>query len=76
METTEVLDITVLTPTEKHSTVFQHFDSLHAGEAFYVLNDHDPKPLYYQLVAEKGKVFDWKYEQQGPVWWKVLVKKK
>jgi regulator of cell morphogenesis and NO signaling len=69
------LNVTLLEPKLKHPTIFKHFDSLKPGEAFYILNDHDPKPLYYQLIAERGNVFSWKYEEQGPLWWKVLIKK-
>lgn len=69
------LNVTLLEPKLKHPTIFKHFDSLQPGEAFYILNDHDPKPLYYQMIAERGNVFTWKYEEKGPVWWKVLIQK-
>jgi len=69
------LNVTLLEPRLKHPTVFKNFDALEPGEAFYILNDHDPKPLYYQLIAERGNVFTWKYEEQGPIWWKVLIQK-
>ena len=40
------LNVTLIQPKMKHPTIFQHFDALEAGEAFRILNDHDPKPLY------------------------------
>jgi regulator of cell morphogenesis and NO signaling len=40
-----------------------------------ILNDHDPKPLYYQMIAERGNIFSWTYEEQGPSWWKVTIRK-
>src|SRR5215218_8755775 len=49
-----VLDVTLLEPRLKHPTIFKHFDALTQGNAFQILNDHDPKPLYYQLIAERG----------------------
>jgi regulator of cell morphogenesis and NO signaling len=69
------LNVTLLEPKLKHPGIFNHFDALQPGEAFYILNDHDPKPLYYQMIATRGKIFTWKYEQEGPLWWKVLIRK-
>jgi regulator of cell morphogenesis and NO signaling len=57
METIETLDVTVIEPKFKHPTIFQKFDELQEGEAFIIHNDHDPKPLYYQLIGERGNVF-------------------
>jgi regulator of cell morphogenesis and NO signaling len=47
-----------------------------AGEAFIINNDHDPKPLYYQLLAERGQVFTWDYLENGPQVWQVKIAKK
>ncbi|HEV2483017.1 MAG TPA: iron-sulfur cluster repair di-iron protein [Puia sp.] len=68
-----LLDVTVLEPRQKHPTIFNRFDALTQGEVLTVLNDHDPKPLYYQLLAERGDVFRWEYLEQGPEWWKVRI---
>lgn len=70
-----VLNVTLIEPRLKHPTIFKHFDALNAGEAFQILNDHDPKPLYYQLLGERGNIFTWSYLQQGPQWWQVQIKK-
>ncbi len=69
------LNVTQLPPKLKHPTIFERFDMLQPGEAFRILNDHDPKPLYYQLIAERGNIFSWTYLEKGPVWWKVQIKK-
>ena len=69
------LNVTLLEPTLKHPAVFKQFDELPAGGAFYIFNDHDPKPLYYQMIAERGNIFTWSYEQKGPQTWKVLIQK-
>ena len=74
-EINPILNVTLLEPKLKHPTIFQWFDDLPAGKAFYILNDHDPKPLYYQMIAERGNVFSWQYEEKGPQCWKVLIKK-
>lgn len=70
-----VLNVTLIEPRLKHPTIFKHFDALKEGEAFQILNDHDPKPLYYQLLGERGNIFSWSYLQQGPQWWRVQIKK-
>lgn len=72
---TPVLNVTLLEPRQKHPTIFRCFDALEAGKAFQILNDHDPKPLYYQLLAERGKTFSWQYLESGPKWWRVEIGK-
>lgn len=73
---TEHLYIPALPAALKHPTVFRKFDALQNGEGFILVNDHDPKPLYYQLLAERGAVFHWQYMEQGPQQWQVEIKKK
>jgi regulator of cell morphogenesis and NO signaling len=70
------LDVTVLEPRQKHPTIFNRFDELSEGEGLTILNDHDPKPLYYQLLGERGNIFNWEYLEQGPEWWKVKITKR
>ncbi len=71
----EILDVTQIEPRLKHPTIFQKFDALSGGEAFVIHNDHDPKPLYYQMVAERGETFDWEYLEEGPEIWEVKISK-
>jgi regulator of cell morphogenesis and NO signaling len=70
------LDVTVIEPRYKHSTIYEHFDALEEGEAFVIHNDHDPKPLYYALINDRGNIFDWEYLQAGPDIWEVKIGKK
>lgn len=72
---TATLDVTQIEPRLKHPTIFEHFDSLVQGEGFEILNDHDPKPLYYQLLGERGNIFTWEYVENGPEWWRVRIHK-
>lgn len=73
--TDNILDVTLLEPRQKHPTIFARFDALDQGESLTIHNDHDPKPLYYQLVGERGNSFNWEYLEQGPDWWKVKISK-
>jgi regulator of cell morphogenesis and NO signaling len=75
MMTQEVLDVTAIEPRLKHPTIFQHFDQLQPGEHFVIHNDHDPRPLYYQLLAERGNIFTWNYLLDGPEYWEVKIGK-
>ena len=78
MQTTieNILNVTLLEPRLKHPTIFNHFDELQGGESLTIHNDHDPKPLYYQLLGERGNIFTWEYLEQGPEWWKVKITKR
>lgn len=71
----EELIVTQIEPKLKHPTIFKHFDALDNGEGFIINNDHDPKPLYYQLLGERGNTFSWKYLEEGPETWRVQISK-
>jgi uncharacterized protein (DUF2249 family) len=70
------LDVRTLAPRERHPLIFKTFNDLVPGEAFMLVNDHDPKPLYYQFQAELGPIFDWDYVESGPETWRVMVARK
>lgn len=74
--TENILNVTLLEPRQKHPTIFVRFDELVEGESLTIHNDHDPKPLYYQLLGERGNIFEWQYLEQGPEWWKVKISKR
>lgn len=68
-------DIRPFPPTERHEMFYKAFRDIQPGEAFEFVNDHDPKPLYYQMEAESTEPFRWEYLQEGPEAWKVRVVK-
>src|SRR5690554_6440494 len=72
---TAVLDVTQIEPRLKHPTIFEHFDALEQGESFIIHNDHDPRPLYYQMLGERGNIFTWVYLESGPEKWQVQIAK-
>lgn len=76
METMNTLNVTALEPRLKHPKIFEMYDGLNPGQAFVIENDHDPKPLYYQFLAERGQTFSWNYLENGPEIWKVKIAKK
>lgn len=68
-------DVRPYPPAKRHDLVFDAFAALNPGEAFIFMNDHDPKPLYYQIEAESRQPFTWEYLQAGPDDWQVKVAK-
>ena len=68
-------DVRPFPPAKRHDMVFEAFDDLNPGEAFVFINDHDPKPLYYQMEAENDVAFNWEYLEVMPEEWKVKVMK-
>lgn len=67
------MDLRPHSPTDRHELFYQAFADIKAGEAFEFINDHDPKPLYYQMEAESKEPFAWEYLEKGPEVWKVRV---
>ena len=67
------IDVRTIVPRERHPLIFDTFGRLGPGEAFLLVNDHDPKPLYYQFKAEMDGTFQWDYLEQGPEVWKVRI---
>lgn len=73
MEQNNVLDIRSIPPVKRHPLIFERFEGLAPGESFVLVNDHDPKPLYYQFEAERTGTFTWEYLEQGPEAWRVRI---
>ena len=73
MSQSQTLDVRSLVPAERHRRIFETYDGLTAGNNFVLVNDHDPKPLYYQFEAEHKGEFSWHYLEQGPQVWRVEI---
>lgn len=67
------IDVRTLHPRERHPHIFQLFDSLKAGDAFDLVNDHAPTPLYYQMLHERPNSFTWEPIEEGPEVWRVRI---
>src|SRR5699024_5358243 len=75
MPTTQEKDIDVRTliPTERHKLLLKMFKELPKDESFTFINDHDPKPLYYEFCSIFGDVVGWEYLSRDSRAWKVRV---
>ncbi|MDA8128210.1 MAG: DUF2249 domain-containing protein [Betaproteobacteria bacterium] len=67
------IDVRDIVPRDRHPLIFGTFTELLPGEALLLVNDHDPKPLYYQFQAEHGGEFEWEYLESGPDVWRVRI---
>ena len=67
------LDVRSEIPARRHELIFETYGALAPGDGFVLVNDHDPKPLYYQFEAEHTGEFSWDYLEQGPDVWRVRI---
>ncbi len=70
-----LVDVRELAPRERHPLIFARLEALKVGEALRLVNDHDPQPLRYQLMAEYPDMFVWEPEEQGPEQWTIRIQK-
>ncbi|NHN49157.1 DUF2249 domain-containing protein [Halostella sp. JP-L12] len=75
LEVTAEIDVRDLPPARRHEKIFEEYEGLRSGEAFVLVNDHDPKPLYHQFEAEAGDEFRWEYRLKDPGKFRVLIGK-
>jgi uncharacterized protein (DUF2249 family) len=73
--TMQTIDVRVMAPRERHPLIFATWEALQPGDTFLLVNDHDPKPLYYQFSYEHNGQFTWEYLEQGPDVWRVQIGK-
>lgn len=76
MSNPQQLDVRSLPPPQRHSLIFDTCGKLAVGNAVILVNDHDPKPLYYQFEAERPGQFGWEYVESGPAVWRVCITRK
>ncbi len=67
------IDVRTIVPQDRHPLIFRTFDDLGSGESFLLVNDRDPKPLFYQFEVERGGQFSWNYLEQGPEVWRIRI---
>lgn len=68
-----VIDVRSETPKVRHEIIFDEWAALESGTAYVLVNDHDPKPLWYQFDAEHKGEFTWDALEEGPEVWRVRI---
>jgi uncharacterized protein (DUF2249 family)/quercetin dioxygenase-like cupin family protein len=56
-----VLDVRGMRKPDKHPTIFAAFRDLSVGEAFVLVNDHDPVHLHDEFEVEVPGGYSWEY---------------
>jgi uncharacterized protein (DUF2249 family) len=56
------LDDREIPPPERHPKIYDAFAEMDSGEVLEIVNDHDPKPLFYEMQAEVESFDADKYE--------------
>ncbi len=69
------IDLRSMLARERHALIFRELDRLEVGDALTLINDHDPKPLYYQLQAERPGAFAWDSQPISDDEWRVQVQR-
>ncbi|WP_247009534.1 DUF2249 domain-containing protein [Halorientalis litorea] len=46
------IDVRDVPPKDRHPKIMDTFTEMDSGETLRLVNDHDPKPLYYEMDAE------------------------
>ncbi|MFB6153626.1 MAG: DUF2249 domain-containing protein [Halodesulfurarchaeum sp.] len=74
-ETVPSIDVRDLKPQRRHEVLLSIVEELEPGETFVLINDHDPRPLYYELTSMHGDVIEWGYRTEGSDRWAVEVER-
>lgn len=71
----EELDLRNVPRPERHPLVFRRFDGLPVGDAFILVNDHDPMPLNRQMEQMRPGQLSWEYIVRGPELFRICVRR-
>ncbi len=75
IQRSKIVDVRTIPPPQRHPVVFEIFDALTIGDSFELVNDHEPRPLYYTFLHERNGTFNWEYLESGPSVWRVKIRK-
>lgn len=75
-EEEKVIHVQEIPPQQRHSLIFMTFEHLAPGEAFVIVNDHNPIPLKRQFEVMHENNFGWDYLEDGPHTWRVRISRK
>ncbi len=71
----EVIDLRPLEHGARHPLVMKRFSELKTDECFYIINDHDPLPLYFQMAMSFPKKVGWVYVEFRDNFWKIKIRR-
>lgn len=71
----EEIDVREVPRPQRHPLVFSKFDALAVGDAFLLVNDHDPVPLHRQMEEMRPGQLSWDYLMRGPDLFRIRVRR-
>ena len=69
------LDVRQLRKPDKHPTIFAAYAALAVGEAFVLVNNHDPKHLRAEFDVDYPDSYGWEYLEKGPAGRRIRITK-
>lgn len=70
-----LLDVRTLPGPQRHPRIFALLDQLSPGEELVLINDHEPKPLRYQIQANQPDCFEWDPRETATHEWTVRIRR-
>ncbi len=71
----EELDVRTLRKPDKHPTIFATYHALPVGEAFVLVNDHDPRHLREEFESDHSGGYSWEYLATEARNWRIRITK-
>ena len=68
-----IIDVRDIPHGQRHPRIFARFARLAPGEAFTLVNNHDPKPLHREFDATHPGAFTWDHLESGPEQWRIRI---
>jgi uncharacterized protein (DUF2249 family) len=69
------LDVRTIPAPQRHPRIFALLDQLVLGQEMVLVNDHEPKPLWYQIQATQPDCFAWDPRATGAHEWTVRIRR-
>lgn len=67
------LDVRDMRKPDRHPAIFAAYGDLEVGEAFTLVNDHDPQPLRAEFEREHRGSHRWEYLSRGTPEWRIRI---
>lgn len=72
-----LLDVRPVEPRDRFELIMGTYESLPEGTGMELIVDHDPECMYFTLKATRGDdAFTFDYLENGPIHWRVMVRKR
>lgn len=72
---TETIDLRKIPYFGRTDEVLVLWRKIKPGQSLKIINDHDPKPLYYQFEMQQHGRFEWHNIREGARKWVIKIKK-